>query len=1007
MKRFFLFAVLIGFAMSTLAQNTTMIRQTAAPAKSERWDLDKYVWSHTHPRPSKRDKPLLDFDAMDNWINVGPDGNLAISRDGKYFAYGIQHGRALGLIDSIVVQSTANSWRQSFAGASPGFFSGDSKQYIFQDKQDLCFLQAGKDHLLRVKDVASYQLPGNGKNEWLAYQLKNSGSGLVLQNLFTGKEKRFTGIAGYGFDETGKWLVCQLNNAAKELVIHDLATAKERHFQSVESYSFDADGKVLVLKTMEKTTSGTRTALQYVSLPEEVANTIWSTADSTTLLSSYSIDGSGKQVVFTVQDGLAGNCIWYYKTGMNKAVLKVNNQTGGIATGLMIQEASLFTNNDRYIVFSLKPQMDTRQPDPDAVQVDVWSYKDTFLQSTQPYLLKKLPIYQAILSPESGLVTFIENEQEKLNLLSSDFAIIKKSGKAFNGDRFWEKDYRKDSNWLLSLKDGSRNLLPTRARGQDYAFWFSPGGKYLVYYDAERQCNYYSYELFTGKLVNISSGVPPCRLGAEDPYLRPRQQPTEEQPIGVAAWLEGDRGVLVYDNYDIWQLDLSGKKPPVNITNGYGRSHQTLFSLMGHDRGLPTNQPVLSGKDTLLLRAFNRQNKYNGFYRKSLGSAGDPALLYMGPCFMAVMSGLNGLDAGMPPLKAAGNNTWIVKKQTATEAPNYFATSDFKTYKALTDLQPHKRYNWLTTTLVSFKQLDGTISQGVLYKPENFDPAQKYPVIISFYGALSDRLYQYPRPGYIDAPDLFSNPAWMVSHEYLVFTPDIYFTKGKWGPSTVNTIDGAARHLSQLPYVDGKHIGAVGHSNSGRFGYYLLTHSRSFAAMSIGSGTTNIMRIALSLTTGGIEESHLEWAEVSAYGAGGLGNLWQNKHAWVDHTSVLHADKITSPVLMYACKKRDVPVEEAVEMFNAQRRLENKAWWLQYDDGGHRLWKLNDLRDFTIRYTQFFDHYLKGAPAPSWMTEGIPFKLKGVESRYELDPSGECGSHCPVCQAHKAGNPAK
>ena len=59
---------------------------------------------------------------------------------------------------------------------------------------------------------------------------------------------------------------------------------------------------------------------------------------------------------------------------------------------------------------------------------------------------------------------------------------------------------------------------------------------------------------------------------------------------------------------------------------------------------------------------------------------------------------------------------------------------------------------------------------------------------------------------------------------------------------------------------------------------------------------------------------------------------------------------------------------------------------------------LKELKDFTIRYTQFFDHYLKEAPAPRWMTQGLPFTVKGVESRYELDPKGTCGKDCTICK---------
>ncbi len=60
--------------------------------------------------------------------------------------------------------------------------------------------------------------------------------------------------------------------------------------------------------------------------------------------------------------------------------------------------------------------------------------------------------------------------------------------------------------------------------------------------------------------------------------------------------------------------------------------------------------------------------------------------------------------------------------------------------------------------------------------------------------------------------------------------------------------------------------------------------------------------------------------------------------------------------------------------------------------------KRKNAVDYTIRMTQFFDHYLKGMPAPKWMTEGVPAKLKGIETRYELDPSGSCGDNCSICR---------
>ena len=79
-----------------------------------------------------------------------------------------------------------------------------------------------------------------------------------------------------------------------------------------------------------------------------------------------------------------------------------------------------------------------------------------------------------------------------------------------------------------------------------------------------------------------------------------------------------------------------------------------------------------------------------------------------------------------------------------------------------------------------------------------------------------------------------------------------------------------------------------------------------------------------------------------------------------------------------------VPFGQGVEFFTALRRLGKKVWMLQYDDGTHTVLGKSSV-DFDTRMAQFFDHYLKGAPAPKWMTEGIPASRKGIDTGFEPD----------------------
>jgi dipeptidyl aminopeptidase/acylaminoacyl peptidase len=117
--------------------------------------------------------------------------------------------------------------------------------------------------------------------------------------------------------------------------------------------------------------------------------------------------------------------------------------------------------------------------------------------------------------------------------------------------------------------------------------------------------------------------------------------------------------------------------------------------------------------------------------------------------------------------------------------------------------------------------------------------------------------------------------------------------------------------------------------------------------------------------------------------------IWEN-HNWDYENPIMNIDKVKSPLLMFHNKgDRSTPFEQAIELFISMWRLGKKAWLLQYDGEVHSvIHKKNNFQDLTVRVTQFFDHYLKGAPAPIWMTRGIDARMKGIETGLELDKTG-------------------
>jgi dienelactone hydrolase len=465
----------------------------------------------------------------------------------------------------------------------------------------------------------------------------------------------------------------------------------------------------------------------------------------------------------------------------------------------------------------------------------------------------------------------------------------------------------------------------------------------------------------------------------------------------VAGWHECDSGLLIYDNYDIWQVDPSGIREPVNITNGYGLANHMKFRLVyGPKEGQDKTSILFKRGDSLLLTAFSPINKFNGFYRKVVGEKDAPKMLTMGPYTWYHVDSQIGdfyeFDSRMQPLKAADANIWIVKRESAEEAPNYFVTKDFKSYGVLSNIQPQVGFNWLTTELVNWKQLDGTLSQGILYKPENFDPHKKYPIIFNYYEYLSHRLYEYPNPEFTG--DNINIP-WFVSNGYLVFTPDIHYAianasnkvVGEWA---YNSVISAANYLAKLPYVDAQKMAIQGHSFGGLETNYLLTHTHLFAAAAEVAGSSDPISAYLTLLPFLDSVEHYS-KQVSIetghelYGA----TPWQRPDLYRRNSAVLNADQVTTPLLiMHNVWDNNVQWRQGVEFYMALRRLGKKVWMLQYDYGDHSV-SGKEAVDYTIRLTQFFSYYLKESLPPKWMIEGVPASRKGIDTGLELDYSGK------------------
>jgi dipeptidyl aminopeptidase/acylaminoacyl peptidase len=323
------------------------------------------------------------------------------------------------------------------------------------------------------------------------------------------------------------------------------------------------------------------------------------------------------------------------------------------------------------------------------------------------------------------------------------------------------------------------------------------------------------------------------------------------------------------------------------------------------------------------------------------------------------------------PTKAHDADVYLLTVQTFSRYPDYYVTTpDFHELKRVTDINPRvKNYNWGKAELIHYTSSDGDKLSGILIKPENFDPTKKYPMVVYIYERLSENLHQFRLPNVTRGQII--NPTFYASNGYLVLMPDIAYKVGYPGPSALKCVLPAIQTVVDKGYVNEKAIGINGQSWGGYQIAYMVTQTNRFKAAVAGAPVSNMTSAYGGIRWGSGLPRQFQYEKTqSRIGA----TLWEAPMKYIENSPLFAADRVQTPLLMIHNDQDDaVPWYQGIEYFLALRRLGKEAYLLNYNGQPHNLTNKNAARDFAMRMFQFFEHHLKGKPAPEWMVKGVPF----------------------------------
>jgi dienelactone hydrolase len=520
-----------------------------------------------------------------------------------------------------------------------------------------------------------------------------------------------------------------------------------------------------------------------------------------------------------------------------------------------------------------------------------------------------------------------------------------------------DSTYEIASQWQgYSLKDiyqinnqnGQRSLVQKGWKGNLISSAYD--GSYLLFYD-EVLKKYFAYDHKTQKKTVVAKDIK-FPLYDED-----NDVPDDPNAYGIAKWLNDNESFILYDRYDLWLVDAKGIKPSIALTNG--RISKTVYRFIETD----VERKTFSNTDSLLIKGFSEIDKSESI-----------AMLTMHNKQLSVLNKVPMHFTGIEKAKLSSDFT--VLQEDEKTSPNLFPyqfTATVQNPKPITNInEQQKEYNWLTTELVTWKAYTGKKAEGIMYYPEDFNPKKKYPMIVYFYERNNQTLHNYLAPA--PTPSRLNIP-FFVSRGYLVFVPDIWYQKGYPGQGAYDYILSGTRAMVQKGYVDSTKIGLQGQSWGGYQIAYLINKTNLYAAAWAGAPVVNMTSAYGGIRWGpGIVRQFQYEKTQSRIGA----TLWERPDLYIQNSPLFSLPKVTTPLVIMSNDADDaVPWYQGIEYFTAMRRLNKKIWMLVYNNEAHNLVERKNRKDIQIREQQFFDHYLKGAPMPIWMSKGVPAIMKG------------------------------
>lgn len=257
-----------------------------------------------------------------------------------------------------------------------------------------------------------------------------------------------------------------------------------------------------------------------------------------------------------------------------------------------------------------------------------------------------------------------------------------------------------------------------------------------------------------------------------------------------------------------------------------------------------------------------------------------------------------------------------------------------------------------TREVIAWKSKDGTEIEGILWKPENYDPNRKYPLLVNIHGGPTTTArpmlianFVYPLMQWLEKGALILEPNYRGSAGYGEAFRSLNVRN--LGVGDAWDVESGVDHLVSSGIVDEDRVGAMGWSQGGFISSFLSTNSRKFKAISMGAGISNWITYYASTDIHAFTRQYLH------------ATPWDDPEVYAKTSPMTNIKNAQTPTLIqHGELDRRVPIANAYEMLQGLRDMGVETKLVVYKGFGHSISKPKELLAANWHNWQWFAKYI-------------------------------------------------